>query len=176
MPILLLGIALFLLYFFGILTSFFVGWALWLLLLLQAILWFKGCRMYIKNQGGITRISLSQSFFFSILTVIFLIPDINKLNIILVAPLLWASVYLIAIIPLIGKSMIYADGIFFQLINNTYGRLVLIGIKPEDIPNFSQSNAMFEAMENVAPGLTKEQYSKIAKEADKRIKTEKPIN
>ena len=171
MPILLLGLVLFLLNFFGILNAFYAGWGLWILLLIQAITWFLGCRFYLKTRGGVTPMSLTQSLFFSILTIVFLLSEINKMHIIWLTPTVWMSVHLLAEIPIIGKTRIYADGIFFEFIRNTYGKLILLGIKQENIPDFFKNEEFYQMMKDQYPDLTKEDLEKISSEAEERRKS-----
>lgn len=146
MPILLLSLVLFLLNFFKILNTFYAGWGLWILLLIQTVTWFLGCRFYLETRGGVTPISLTQSLFLSILTIVFLLSEINKMHIIWLAPIMWISVYLLAEIPVIGKARLYADGIFFRFVKNTYARLVFFGIKQEDVSDFFKSEAYYSVM------------------------------
>jgi hypothetical protein len=101
-----------------------IGWLAWAAVACLAVSFVLGCRKYAAAGVGFPYANAIPTFFFSLITIAFLLSDANKLHILWIAPLsffLATWLGLLTAMPFVGPLIRGATNLFM--------RVVLIGVK-----------------------------------------------
>jgi hypothetical protein len=72
-----------------------VGWGIWACVMILAVSWTSGCRIYAHRAEGVSILTLHQTLSFWILGFLFYITDWSKLHVLWAAPTAYISSYLL---------------------------------------------------------------------------------
>ena len=113
-----------------------IGWIAWGIIVFLAVSFAWGCRSYAKSGHGFQWATGVQTFFWWVISILFLVFGWNKLHILWIAPIAFFSARFLALgnIPILSPVVLFLSKLFLNII--------LVGInQPEGL---SSSSADFQ--------------------------------
>ena len=105
-----------------------IGWIIWGIVAIWALSFAFGCRSHTKSGQDFQWATGVQTFFLWLITILFLVFDLNKLHILWIAPAAFFTAQLLVFvgIPILSPLVLFVTRIFLNI--------VLIGIRKSDLP------------------------------------------
>lgn len=95
-----------------------IGWIAWAVVAYLAVTFAYGCRRYAATGQGFQWATAVQTFFWWLISVVFLLTSLNKLHIIWLLPVGFFSAQFIALggVPILSSAIRFATRMFMGLI------------------------------------------------------------
>ncbi len=95
-----------------------IGWIIWLIVAFLAVSWAYGMRTYAKAGQPFQRATAVQTFFLSVISLVFLLTDYSKLHILWVGPVCFLGAIFLALsgIPILSPLVMLATRVFVEIV------------------------------------------------------------